>query len=439
MTTRTLLPAVLGLALLASATLPPTHRSIENQLKESEHKKVGEKIASCIEADIERNGKKRDAEDDLSSYLDKKWTKAAKKRSPLVLSDDIAAALWYVTDYTKIKGLKKGRITEMPVSIDYYGEGFTSTAAVWLPKKYSPKIQYPLVFCIPEPGIKPEAHLNDSWADSTVREGAILVAIEMPEDEANWGSPGDEGVPGGFGILMRTFRQVQDTYAIDFDRVFLAGQGLGVQAAMQIANLSADRFAGIIGRSGDAAEMAPNNLSNIPCFFAGGGKRVSAYAEQAKEVGGADCLVKADGKLTDVWSWMAEVKRNANPETVLLLPTGPTPTKAYWLEIVREDYPEGSKLKATADRASNTITIDANNIESVTIYLNDSIVDLDNPVKVILNGVEHEDMIPRNFNTMIQQIYKGRSDPGKLYTTRTEYDIPKPASDDSEGMAQKPK
>ena len=58
--------------------------------------------------------------------------------------------------------------------------------------------------------------------------------------------------------------------------------------------------------------------------------------------------------------------------------------------------------------------------------LDDILVDLEKPVKVICNGIEHENKIPRNFNATMEQIYRGRSDPGKLYTAFKQYDIPAP-------------
>ena len=89
-----------------------------------------------------------------------------------------------------------------------------------------------------------------------------------------------------------------------------------------------------------------------------------------------------------------------------------------------KEYAEGAKISATADRASNTITVDATGIDSCTIYFNDGLMDLEQPVKVICNGTVNEDMIPRNFNSMMQLIYKVRSDPGRVYTAWKAYDIP---------------
>lgn len=430
---RTPLLAASALLALCSSAAPPLPEAplaaspeLNPVLKNSEHKKVGGLIGDCIEAYVNREGR-RDAEEALSTAIKKKWTKAAQGRDPLALSDDLAASLWYSIDYKKVKGIKKGKIVDLEVPVAFFGDDYVATSAVWTPKKYDTKKKYPLVLCIPEPEEKPEAHLNDHWADGSLRDNAILVALDMPEDPALWGELGEAGnaaKAGGVGILLATFAKVRDNYAVDFDRIFLAGRGPGVGAAMQIASLSPDRFCGIIGRTGDAADLGPDNLSNLPCYFAGGGKISSDFAERTTGEDQAERVLEPEGKLADVWAWMQGVSRRSIPDVVHLVPGSPFPNKAYWLEVPAKEYAEGAKISATADRASNTITIEATGIDSCTIYFNDGLMDLEQPVKVICNGTVNEDMIPRNFNSMMQLIYKVRSDPGRVYTAWKEYDIP---------------
>lgn len=430
-------------AIFPAAVTPSGTRSsadVETVMKEADHKKVGELMGACIEAFLAREGR-REAEEELSDTIKKKWSKNAKPRDPMALSDDLAASLWYAIDYTKVKGIKKGKIEDLPVTVDYYylkdkdadgGKDYVATSAIWTPKKYTPKSKYPLLLCIPDPDEKPEAHLNDHWMHSELRDSVILVAVDMPDGIKHWGGLGEAGShdnAGGAGVLLATFAEVRDNFAIDFDQVFLAGRGAGVAAAMNIANLFPDRFCAIIGRTGDAAEVAPENLSNLPCFFAGGGKLANDFSALGEGDNRAERVFKPDGKVEDIWAWMQTVRRRSNPEEVSLVPGVPFPYKAYWTEVPAGEYTSTAKLSARADRASNTITIKATGIESVTVFLNDTLVDLDKPVKVICNGASHEDKIPRNFNSMMEQIYKGRSDPGRLYTAWKVYDIPAAAKD----------
>lgn len=395
-------------------------------MRPADHRKVGEYFQACITARIEREGK-GDAEEELRDYLEKKWMKQSKGRGPLALSDDLAAGLWHAINYSKVKGIKKGKVDKLDVPVGYYGEDFEANNAVWLPKKYSPKSKYPVILCIPDVDEKPIDHLNKYWADPELRDGAVLVALDMPKDPAFWGELGERGNPdkaGGHGILLSTFGSVRDRYAIDFDRVYLAGRGEGVAAAMQIASKAPDRFCGLIGRTGDAADMSPDNLSNVPMFFAGAGKRATKYEKAAKAAGYAECTLNPSGQVKDVWAWVQANTRRSNPTQVTLIPGSPFPTKAYWIELPRMDYMEDAKITAKLDTAANSISIEATGIQSVTLYLNDTLLNLDKPVTVTLNGAEHKDLIPRNFYTMIEQIYSSKNDPGKFYTTSMDYDIP---------------
>jgi len=428
-------PLLLG---FLSAAPPPEALPGTPELvfKASEHQKVGKLMADCIEAYVKKEGR-RDAEAELRKVFEKKWDKEVEGHEALALTEDLGAALWYAADYSKAKGVKKGKIAEFEVAIPYYGTyktdrkgekvsvPYMATYALWAPSKYNAKSgPYPLIICIPEVDEKPEDHLRDHWSEGDLQDGAIVVALGMPEKTENWGTSGGAGDPGGFGILFSAFVDVRDRYAIDFDKVFLAGRGLGVKVAMEIANASPDRFAGVIGRTGDAAEIAPDNFSNLPCYFAGGGSNATAFAEKAKELGMVQPILNPDAKEKEIWDWIQATTRRSNPEEVVLLPGAPMPNKAYWLEIPPHDGQTVARMKAKADRASNTVTIDSEGIAKVTLYLNDVLLDLDQKVKVVLNGVEQEVLIPRNFNTMMEQIYRGRSDPGKIYTASKDFDIP---------------
>jgi hypothetical protein len=396
-------------------------------MRAADHRKLGGYFAACIEARKAREGK-GDAEEELREYLDKKWMKASKGRGSLALSDDLAAGLWHSFNYTKkMKGLKKGKVAKFDVSAPYYGENYVANNMVWLPKKYDPKKSYPLILCLPDVDEKPADHLNDYWSLGDLRDNAIVVALDMPEDVSLWGSLGESdsaAKAGGQGILLSTFGEARDNFAIDFDRVYLAGRGAGVAAAMEIANGFPDRFCGIIGRTGDAAEMSPANLSNIPCFFAGGGKNATAFQKAATDAKYAECTLNPSGKIEDVWAWVQSTTRTSHPEKVTLHPGNPFPTKAYWVGLPRMEYGESAQLTAKVDRASNTITVEATGVQAITIFLNDTMVDMDKPVKVVLNGTQHEDLIPRNFYSMIEQVYTSKNDPGKFYTASMDYDIP---------------
>jgi len=422
--------AGIGLFLVATLAIPVGPKTAaapnpggDEALSKSDHDALGKVIAGFVEASDKNKGLDK-ARSEVAAEIDKFRNRL--KKDPLSLTVDLGKSLWESLNYESAKGVKKGKVADNKYKNAESGMDFTY--ATWAPPKYNPKTPYPLILCIPDKGEKPTDHLTEKWIGQEIRENAVLAAIPMPEDPALWGEVGSQGKWGGTANLFTVLRDVNHTYATDFDRVYIAGRGVGVAAAMSIASRNPDRFAGVIGRSGDPNEMPCENFRNLPTFFAGAGAGATAFGDKCTKAGYENCTIKPEGTEADVWSWIKDHPRISNPGQVVLLPTlsptSPPPTRVYWLEIPQWDGQGKAIVRGNIDRASNTVTIDGEGITHVTLYFNDLLVDLDKPVKVLCNGAEHTDKIPRSLGTTLDLIYKARSDPGKLYVATKDYDLP---------------
>ena len=60
----------------------------------------------------------------------------------------------------------------------------------------------------------------------------------------------------------------------------------------------------------------------------------------------------------------------------------------------------------------------------MTLYFNDELLDLDLPIKLVLNGATQEALVPRSVDDFLSLIERGTSDSGKLYVARGTYDLP---------------
>ena len=132
------------------------------------------------------------------------------------------------------------------------------------------------------------------------------------------------------------------------------------------------------------------------------------------------------GNEETIWSWMQDTPRRSNPLHVSLKPGSegsPIPNKAYWLEVPPAQASEGTTVDAQIDRESNTITITGTGIESVTLYFNDQLVDLNRPVKFVCNGVESEQQIARNLSYALRLCDRGHNDPGRFYVAERRFDL----------------
>lgn len=413
------------LLLLALASLTAAAPVLEEQMKPADHATLGEAIAEYFKA-VNKNEGVDKAREAVSADLQKIQKKLKTTRDPLAMSSDLGKAMWHANSYETARGVKKGKVSTSTTRAPFEDEDSKKTIeyAISAPAKYNPKQAYPLLICIPERGKKPQEHLSDQWTLAAIKENAILAAAPMPEDAALWSEGGSGEAPGGIAYLMTVLGAVLRTYAIDFDRVYLVGRGEGVAAAVTIASRFPDRFAGVIGRSGDVGETGADNFRNLPTFLAGAGAGATAFQQKIEAAGYGNCTVKPDGSEEDLWAWIEKNSRVSNPSEVVLVPGSPFPIRAYWLEVPALDTGGVARIAAKIDRATNTVTIDAEGVASTTLYFNDQLVDLDKPVKVVCNGSENVALVPRNLSLTLDLMAKTRNDPGKVYTASKTYDVP---------------
>lgn len=412
---------------LALAAAPPA--SPQEVLKPKDQQKIGRRIADYLEAFDKEKGI-TEAQEGLQKELEKIGKKHGDDplQAALALSADLGKALYYSTDYNASARKVKGGSVE---TYEAEFNGAEISYSVWAPKKYKPKDgPYPLILAIPgvDSGGKNQRsqdHLIEDWKDADLRAGAVIVAFDMPEDREAWAAMSSaEGQPGGVPTVMVPFGRVRTTYAIDFDRVFLAGRGPGVAAAVNLAAMYPHLFAGVIGRAGDVGDTDPTNFRNLPTFFAGAGAGATAFSEKLAALGVENCTIVPDATEADVWAWMQDHPRQGNPLHVTLRPGSPIPNKAYWVQVPPVQGGEDTLVDVVVDRESNTVTVTGKGVESVTLYFNDQIVDLSKPVHVVCNGQASEHKIVRNLTVALDLITRGHNDPGRFYVAQKRFDLP---------------
>jgi hypothetical protein len=297
-----------------------------------------------------------------------------------------------------------------------------------LPREYDPSSTYALILAIPGEGEQPADHIRANWTDKDVQDQVILLCPAMPAQSEAWEHVMVKGRPGGLCHVLTGLRIAVERFSVDSERVYVAGLGKGVPAAIAAGNYSPQRFAGIIARAGEPGSVKPDNFSNLPIFFAGGSQKARTFAEACH----ASSQFRHDGNEHEILKWMRTNPRRTYPERVLVVPGDPEPypTRAYWLQVKPGAasprwHPEAKDIRASAtlDRATNTVVIEAKNIAQVTLLLNDLLIDLAKPIKVVANGVEHNATVPRQFTSFVDMLYDGISDPGVVYVARLELDL----------------
>lgn len=212
------------------------------------------------------------------------------------------------------------------------------------------------------------------------------------------------------GHIDPLFQQLIDAQVaingVDPNRVYLMGYSAGGDGVWQLAPRMADRFAAAAMMAGHPNESSVLGLRNLPfAIFMGGADaaydRNKIAADKTAEL---DRLHAADPagyvhmsriypglphwmnrKDAEALPWMAGFTRDPWPKRIVWLQDDVTHDRFYWLHI-----PDAAAAKAgdtiTASVEGQTITLAGTVPAGTTLRLSDHLLNLDRPVKVIVNG-----------------------------------------------------
>lgn len=190
------------------------------------------------------------------------------------------------------------------------------------------------------------------------------------------------------------------------DRVYLMGYSAGGDGVWQLAPRMADRFAAAAMMAGHPNEASLLGLRNLPfALFVGGNdaayQRNRVVADRGAEL---DRLAEQDPggyvHLTRVYEglghwmqrrdaealpWMAGHQRQPWPARVVWQQDDVVHRRFYWLQVPGETpIPERQKIVATVK--DREIVIEGEGVTALRLRLSDRLLDLDQPLTVILNG-----------------------------------------------------
>ncbi|MGL5682161.1 MAG: hypothetical protein ACRDDZ_03790 [Marinifilaceae bacterium] len=328
---------------------------------------------------------------------------------------DEAAKIW------KANAIQLNGISPMPFEYTVYGEKPASGRSLYISM---------------HGGGKAPAELNNQqWENQkrlyTPAEG-VYVAPRAPWDDWNmWFKPDIDPL---FEKLIQTAILTMD---VNPNKVYLVGYSAGGDGVYRVAPRMADKWAAASMMAGHPGESSPLNLRNLP-FTLWMGSEDAAYnrnqhaIQRGKEL---DSLHKADpqgyihethilqGKGhwmdqvdTAAISWMASRTRNPYPNKVVWRQEQTLRSSFYWLTVPINQCKEGALIRAHIH--GNTITIVSNDYTNVTLYLNDQLVNLNKPIKIISNGkTVFKGKIARTAEA-ITNSFGQRKDPGMIFTAQ---------------------
>jgi predicted esterase len=219
------------------------------------------------------------------------------------------------------------------------------------------------------------------------------------------------------------------------NKIYVMGYSAGGDGVFQLAPRLADYWGAASMMAGHPGDAQILNLKNIPFMaFVGGkdaaynrnilvaqwGKRLDSLQEVYKGSFIHETHVYSDmphwmnRKDTIAVPWLASYKRNPLPKDVIWIQDDILRDQFYWLGTPIESAKQG--LKARVAVSGNDITILENQNETLYLYLNDGLVNLDKKVTVTIDGKQvFNQKVSRNAD-VVKKTVAARMDKGLIFT-----------------------
>ncbi|MDA0214286.1 MAG: polyhydroxyalkanoate depolymerase [Planctomycetota bacterium] len=358
--------------------------------------------------------------DDLRTYLGKFGLTDINKQpfasTPLSKSDaSIASDMVWKDQLTRIRAERKKELesgvieangVKMPIWYKAYGE--------------KPKGGRSLFISMHGGGGAPKQVNDGQWENQKKlyqpKEG-IYVAPRAPTD--TWNLWHEAHIDPLFTKLIEDMVIVE---GVNPDRVYIMGYSAGGDGVYQLAPRMADQLAAASMMAGHPNETKPDGLRNLPFALHVGendtpfdrnkiGAKWKVMLDElaANDPGGYPHIVEIhagkghwmDREDATALPWMASFTRNMRPAKVVWLQDDVTHNRFYWLAT--ENPKAGARVIATRD--GQTIRIEESNVDSLSIRLDDTMCDLDQPITLIRGDeVIFTKIIPRTIATIAKTI-----------------------------------
>ena len=382
------------------------------------------------------------------SYLDTTNLQEANRLFEQLLGYPVPVLLKALKSSRDYPAVSTGRLPSQVIKIN----GQDRRYGLYIPQNYDSTKAYPFIICLHGAGFDGNSYL-DRWQP---RLGdRYILACPTFEFGAWWTKEAEE-------LVMSVIKTVMSQYHVDPDRVFLTGMSNGAIGTYLIGLNHADRFAALIPMAGALPDpLLPllDNARTTPLYLIHGIKDDVIPSKYSQNV--EDYLLKrgysviyqehdrvhpmAGGhffpreELPALIDWLETMRRVALPETITIVRDRDHSGRAYWIRVEEIDIEAGSFWASETDPeetqrlkeglygriearipSKNLIEIQTRHVRRFTVLLNDSLIDLSQPIRIVTNGkLSFEGMIAEDTSVLLEEARR-RPDPEALVSAAVE-------------------
>lgn len=250
-----------------------------------------------------------------------------------------------------------------------------------LPGEYNPSRRYPLIVAFPRGG-GPPAVTAAWWAQQAERNGCIVVVPELyPPTEGQYDASADQ-----HREFLNLLTKLKTGLAIDDERIFIGGHGIGAEAAMDLATSHPDLFSGVVPLAGLGRrhfQWAIGNCPDLPWYLVSGTRQPFYGSRMIPVLRKIFTRVPSRGRLLycnavlalypergfesyaeelpDIFEWMEKQRRPDWSDRINATVLRSTDQSWFWLELGRisERYISLDDPGTPEDRPENHGQVDA--------------------------------------------------------------------------------
>jgi len=285
-------------------------------------------------------------------------------------------------------------------------------------------------------GNDPTGKINDSQWQNQIRlpydpENSLYIAPRAPTN--TWDLWHQSHMDGLFDRLIEDAIVLGD---VDPNHIYVMGYSAGGDGVYRLATRMTDRWAAAAMSAGHPGDVSPLSLRNIGFALHVGGldaaynrNKIGAewkdkldkleqedpegYKHQVQVHEGKPHWMQMEDKVAV--PWMEKFTRNPIPDKVVWLQGDKPHDRSYWLATPEKQAKKGQLIVAT--RKGQVIDIEkTEKVKTVTVMLNDAMLDLDKPVVIKVAGKEvFSGVIPRTVEELNATLTE-RGDPDLVFS-----------------------